>query len=286
MKVLILGASGMIGGGLFSYLNAQSDIEVYGTVRSVASINSLLFIGDKNKIYDNVDVLNLSYLSETIKNIQPDIVINGIGIVKQQIHLVDPVTLIKLNALFPHELHKICLNQKVRLLHISTDCVFNGTKGYYSDGDPADALDSYGKTKALGELNEGALTIRTSTIGHEIKTYHGLLEWFLSQEGVVNGYSRAIYSGVTTIELAKIIYKYILFNDKLVGLYNLSSDPINKFDLLNKINKVYRKNLTILREEDTVINRSLNAEKFRQITGYLPLPWDEMLWEMKSFYKR
>ena len=273
----------MIGGGIFKYFSSLSDIELVGAARSDSCIYNLHLNNPNNKIYTKVNVENLDNLSNLIEDIKPDVVINGVGIVKQIPSSANLQLLIRLNALFPHELLRICNNQGARLIHISTDCVFSGIKGNYVESDLTDALDNYGKTKALGEIIDGGLTIRTSTIGHELGSHYGLLEWFLSQKSVVNGYSKAIFSGVTTIELAKIIYKFLLFDDSLVGLYNLSSTPIDKFELLNKINKVYGVELNINEDIGLIVDRSLNSDKFRVMTGYVPPSWDEMLIEMRNF---
>ena len=126
-------------------------------------------------------------------------------------------------------------------------------------------------------------TLRTSYIGEELITQRGLLSWFLSQKETVNGFSKAIYSGLTTLELARVLENFVLPNLKLKGLYHLSSDPIDKFSLLNIINSVYKKNKTIIKDSDYKINRSLDSSKFRSETGYQPLEWDQAIKNMKDF---
>ncbi|MCE7505276.1 SDR family oxidoreductase [Polynucleobacter sp. IMCC30063] len=284
MRILILGASGMIGSALFKYLSSMPDLDVLGSVRahSLENLSSLQHHSSA-KIITDLNISNIASFKSVLSAINPDTVINAIGIIKQLPIANDVINLIKLNALFPHQLQKICKENASRLIHISTDCVYSGYKGYYSEDDVPDPIDLYGKTKALGEIYEDAITIRTSTIGYEIKSTHGLLEWFLSQKKEVKGYSRAIYSGITSLELGKILYKYVIFNNQLQGLYNVSSDSISKYSLLLKIKKIYNSQINIIEDSEIEINRSLNSRKFRAAVGYHPPSWDEMLFELRDF---
>jgi len=168
------------------------------------------------------------------------------------------------------------------LIQISTDCVFNGSKGGYSEGDLGDANDVYGLTKYLGEINgPNALTIRTSCIGPEIGSHSGLLEWFLAQKTEVHGFANAMYSGFTTDELANVLSEFIFPNPDLQGLFHVSSNPISKYDLLVKIANRFNKGITIRRCEELVIDRTLSSTKFLKATGYQPPSWDEMLDKLK-----
>ena len=167
---------------------------------------------------------------------------------------------------------------------MSTDCVFSGKKGSYAETDIADCADLYGQSKLLGEVSneKHVLTIRTSIIGHELRGEHSLVSWFLKQKGSAKGYTKAIYSGLPTIELARIIRELILPKPKLSGLYHIASEPISKFDLLELIAKIYRKKITLSKSATPKINRSLNCERFQKATGYRPKSWQRLIEEMHA----
>jgi dTDP-4-dehydrorhamnose reductase len=208
--------------------------------------------------------------------------INCIGIVKQAEAAKDPVTSIEINALFPHRLARLCQERGIRLIHISTDCVFSGRKGDYSENDLSDAEDLYGRTKFLGEVSgKGCLTLRTSMIGREIETSNGLIEWFLSQEGkTIDGYTGAIFSGFTTNALAEIITNIIYKQSELHGVWHVASAPISKFDLLLLVKQIYGLNIKIEPNQSVVCDRSLNADRFRKTTGFVPPTWHDMIEQM------
>ncbi|MDB2701268.1 sugar nucleotide-binding protein, partial [Alphaproteobacteria bacterium] len=183
--------------------------------------------------------------------------------------------------IFPHNLNEVCDLYNVRLIHISTDCIFSGKKGQYENYDNSDSDDLYGKSKALGEIdNTKALTIRTSTIGHELSTSHGLLEWFLSQTKECRGYKNAIFSGLTNIELSRVIINYIIPDKTITGIYNIGGKAIDKFSLLAILNKYYKKNVKIKPDYNFIINRSLNSSIFYKKTGYNPPDWEKQVEEM------
>jgi dTDP-4-dehydrorhamnose reductase len=290
MRVLILGGSGMLGHRL--WMNLQKVHETWVTVRGDGSCLPKVNEFPKEYIRANVDALIFDEVIRALASIQPDLVINCIGLIKQQGHIAkDPVFSISLNALLPHRISMICRTAGIRMIHISTDCVFSGRKGSYVEEDISDAEDLYGRTKYLGEVayRPHTITLRTSIIGRELKTHLGLIEWFLSQEGQINGYTKAIYTGFTTDELSNIIVNYVIPNEALTGVYNVSSDPISKFDLLVLAKKMYSKKIEIIPYEDFSCDRSLNSNKFRQETGYEPPSWDEMLFglaQSSGFYQR
>ena len=191
---------------------------------------------------------------------------------------------IPINALLPHRLAEICGLFGARLIHISTDCVFSGKKGLYTETDFADADDLYGRSKYLGEIDyPHAVTLRTSIIGHELNGSRSLVSWFLAQHGQVCGFRRAVFSGLPTVELGRVILEQVLPNSELHGLYHVSAEPINKFELLKLLARHYRKNIEIIPKDDLVINRSLNSKKFRQATKFHPKSWDMMVQSMKEF---
>ena len=283
MKILILGGHGMLGHRL--WLNLQKEHEVWVTVRQTSSPFPNLPEFPSNRVRTDVDASNFDQVTRALASIQPDLVINCIGLIKQMGHLArDPIMSISLNALLPHRLSLICRAAKIRMVHISTDCVFSGKKGNYLESDESDAEDLYGRSKFLGEVAypPHSITLRTSIIGRELKTRLGLIEWFLSQKDgdTIRGYKHAIYSGFTTDELSRIIMNNIIPYPELTGLYHVSSDPINKYDLLQITNQVFGRRINILPDEDFFVDRSLDSTRFCQATGYQPPPWPEMIQEM------
>ncbi len=276
MRVLIFGATGMLGSTLFRYLSLDPTLDVFATVRSYQT--------DKHfskeltqKLITGVNIDNYNSLIETYIKVKPDVVINCIGLVKQLNEATQPLKAIFVNAQFPHQLSELCKLTNSRFIHISTDCVFSGKKGNYTEDDAPDAKDLYGRSKLLGEVTEPhALTLRTSIIGHELESKKGLLEWFLSQGNQTKGFNKAIFSGLPTIELAKVI-KSALKQPQLHGLYHVSSQAINKFDLLCLIAKTYQKTIDIIKDEQLVIDRSLNSARFQAASGYVAPTWPELI---------
>lgn len=282
MKVLVLGASGMIGSTITRVLSQKNSWSVYGTVRDIAMCDYFPDYIAKDLI-TGVDVDSCN-LEQVFDKAHPDVVINCIGLTKHLPDAEDPLRAIPLNAMLPHRLDKHCSQSNSRLIHISTDCIFSGNKGNYKEEDPSDAKDIYGKSKYLGEvINSGAITLRTSTIGHEINTSHGLLEWFLSQQGRCKGYDRAIFSGLPTVTLAEIIRDFVIPDEKLSGLYHVAGPSIGKYDLLQLIAKEYNKKIKIEHDELVVIDRSLNPDKFRDATGYVSPDWPSLIKSMHSY---
>jgi len=280
VKVLILGSAGMLGHKLYQVLTPTSDVT--GTIRGDYSRMSKYDFFQQSRIVPNVDALEISGVEKVIEQTSPDVIINSIGIVKQ-LEKKDGVLLnIWLNSLFPHQLHQICQAKRIRLIHISTDCVFSGKKGNYREDDPPDAEDIYGKTKYLGEVNGAdTLTIRTSFIGRELVSTNGLLEWFLSnQGGRVQGYTNAMFSGFPTLHMSRIIADIITDHQNLSGVYHISSELISKFKLLTLIKKAMRLNIEIEEYPDFRCDRSLDSTLYRKITGFAPPSWEKMVDEL------
>lgn len=219
-------------------------------------------------------------------NIQPDIIINCIGLIQQRIPKAQNIpSMIKINSLLPHRLSLLCKAAGIRMIHISTDGVFDGRKGSYNEKDEVNMSSPYGMTKFLGEVScPNCLTLRTSILGHELKGKTGLVEWFLAQEGHVKGYTKAIYTGLPTIEIAEIISDYILPSDNLWGVYHVSSEPIPKYDLLCLIADRYRKKIRIEAFDEYIIDRSLDSSAFRALTGYKPPSWLDLVDKMYLDY--
>jgi len=280
-KVLVLGVTGMLGSVVFKELSKNDELVVLGTKRSEGRLD--FFTDDQNNnLISGIDVLESDSLVRVLDQVRPEIVINCIGLIKQFSIANNPLIALPINSMFPHRLSKLCSLVNSRLIHISTDCVFNGRKGMYRENDISDAEDLYGKSKFIGELHDEshAVTIRTSIIGHELNSSASLVDWFLSQSGHVKGYTKAIFSGLPTVELARVIMEYVIPNADLKGLYHVSVDPIDKYSLLNQIAKVYSKDIEIIPDENVQIDRSLESSKFKQATGYVVPSWEELITKM------
>jgi dTDP-4-dehydrorhamnose reductase len=231
-----------------------------------------------------VDVESLDSLTRMFATVQPDMVINCVGIVKQLADANDPLIALPINSLLPHRLARLAQVAGARLVHMSTDCVYSGSKGFYVEADLPDAYDLYGRSKLLGEVDyPNAITLRTSIIGHELSGNRSLIDWFLSQTGEVQGYTNAIFSGLPTVEIARIIHEYVIPNSHLHGLYHVSAEPISKYDLLSLVAKEYGKEIAIRAKNDFVIDRSLNSERFRSATGFVPDSWVQLIHRMHEF---
>ncbi len=283
MKVLVFGASGMLGNAVVRMLSEKEDWQVYGTVRSSSSKR---FFSEKiaERLLVGIDVEQNDSLISAFMLTKPDVVINCVGLIKQLAIADDPLQAIPINTLLPHRLARLCELSASRLVHISTDCVFDGSRGGYFESDASDAQDLYGKSKFLGEVDyPNAITLRTSIIGHELQGANGLIDWFLAQKGKCDGYSRAIFSGLPTVVLAKIIRDVVIPHSDLHGLYHVAASPISKLDLLNLVSQVYDKTIKINPNDSLVIDRSLNAKKFREATGYIAPDWQEMIKLMYAF---
>lgn len=283
MKVLVFGASGMIGSAMFRVLSEKKEWEVWGTLRSTA-LKRFFPETLAGKLIPDVDVERHDALVRVFAQVQPDVVVNCVGLTKHHREAEDPLLAIPLNALLPHRLADLCAATGSRLVHVSTDCVFSGTRGGYVEDDAPDAVDVYGKSKHLGEVNDAhAITLRTSTIGHELQSAYGLLEWFLSQQGSCKGFSRAIFSGLPNVVFAQVVRDVVIPRSELSGLYHVGAQPIGKYDLLQLIAKAYAKPIAIEKDDKFVIDRSLNTQRFQKATGYTAPGWDELIGTMHSF---
>lgn len=282
MKILVVGGTGMLGHKLIQVFKKEFD--VYTTIRSDFASFKKYDLLEREKVFDKIEVDKFESFEKIIEDIKPDFVINAVGLIKQLPSSEDAVLTFNINSIFPQRMARIAAKYGFRLINISTDCVFSGKTGNYTETDISDAKDIYGKSKFLGEVfAESCLTIRTSIIGRELSTEHSLLEWFLSNNGnTVKGYKNAIYTGFPTIILAEILAGIINNQPAMDGLYHLSSEPINKFELLNLIKEKYNLNIEIEPFEDFYIDRSLDCTKFRNLTGFQPPSWEEMISRMAS----
>lgn len=278
MRVLVLGVSGMLGNAMVNVFSQDPSYEVWGTLRS-ASAQRYFAEEQRPRLLVGVDVLDHDALVRALDTVRPDVVINCVGLIKQLADAKDPLSTLPVNAMFPHRLARLCGLAGIRVIHVSTDCVFSGKKGLYAEGDLSDAEDLYGKSKFIGELHdfEHAVTLRTSIIGHELNSNFALVDWFLAQTGEVRGYAKAIFSGLPTVELASVIKDHVLVHPELHGLYHVAAQPIAKLELLRLIAGRYAKAINIVPDEGLVIDRSLNCERFRLATGYVAPEWPNLI---------
>jgi len=286
MRILVLGASGMLGNAMFRVLDEHEDLEVFGTARS-NEVERFFPAKISQRLMTGIDVANQDVLMNTFCQVRPKVVINCVGLIKQLAEASDPLRSIPVNALLPHRLARLCDVSGARLVHISTDCVFSGETGGYTESDLSDARDLYGVSKYLGEVHyPDSITLRTSIIGHALNSSNGLIDWFLGQQGQCRGFTRALFSGLPTVTLAQIVRDVIIPDSGLHGLYHVGADPITKFDLLKLVAEVYGKSIEITPDDSLQINRSLSAGRFRAATGYVVPEWPELVRVMHSYYSK
>ena len=257
--------------------------ETWTTLRGAFDSVERVGIFDRERTLTNVSAENFDSVSNAVNTIRPNVIVNCIGIIKQLKASKDPIQTLTVNAIFPHRLANLCELANVRLITLSTDCVFSGAQGNYSETDLPDAVDLYGRSKSLGEIDGRAncLTLRTSIIGRELGTAHSLIEWFLSnRNGRVKGFTNAIYSGFPTVVFAEILAGIIEKHQDLSGVWHVASEPISKFELLALVNHAFHANIQIERDDDFDCDRSLNANRFRAATGFKAQPWAEMIERM------
>lgn len=279
MRILILGGNGMLGHQLFKHLAEDHEIKV--TLRQDLSEYEKFNLFHPDNSFSGINVRSADQLIEVLGEFQPQAIVNAVGIIKQRSSARESIPSLELNSLFPHRLAILCKTINARMIHLSTDCVFSGKKGNYREDDPSDALDLYGKSKYLGEVNEQhCITLRTSMIGRELSRKKSLLEWFLAQKGSIKGFKKAIFSGFTTQELSRIIEMILTQHPYASGIYHVSSDPISKFDLLSLIKRGLNLPVKIIPDKSFVCDRSLDSNKFRQEFSFNPPTWEEMIKEL------
>jgi len=280
MRLLILGGAGMLGHKLVQTF--RGDFETWTTLRGAFHEYERFGIFDRERTIDGIDVTG--DLEPVMRRARPDVIVNCVGIIKQLAAARDPIPSITINSLLPHQLQRLAVSAGARLIHFSTDCVFDGAKGMYTESDSSDAKDLYGRTKFLGETSgAGALTIRTSIIGRELQSASGLVEWFLaSRGGRVKGWRRAIYTGFTTNVMARIVRDLITNYSNLDGTIQVSSDPIDKYALLLLVRDAFHADVEVAPDDAVAIDRSLDSTRFRQLTGFTPPSWETMIEEMAS----
>jgi dTDP-4-dehydrorhamnose reductase len=280
-KVLVLGASGLLGNAVVRVLARDPGLAVVGTLRS-ASVAARLRAAAPVQLLEGVDIDRFDDLQAAFDGVRPDVVVNCIGATKHVDSGNESSVAYLVNAVLPHSLAALCADAGARLVHVSTDCVFTGSRGMYRESDAPDATDVYGRSKAAGEVRyRHAITIRTSIIGHEIDTSRSLVEWFMRQTEC-RGFRRAVFSGFPTVALARIIRDVVIPDASLHGLYQVAAPPINKLDLLTLIARTYSLPVRIHPDDALVIDRSLDGSRFAAATGFRTPSWEELVGEMHA----
>ncbi|NLU78816.1 SDR family oxidoreductase [Micromonospora sp. HNM0581] len=282
-RLLVLGATGMLGHTLMQELLDSPDIEVRGAARGTVGLPPAV----AERVTSGVDILAEGRIGRLLDDVRPDVVVNCVGVIKQRPEVQNAVHTVTVNALFPHQLAQECTRRDARLVHVSTDCVFSGDRGGYVETDVPDPPDLYGRSKLLGEVDRApALTLRTSIVGHELNGNRSLIDWFLSQNSVVSGYTKAIYSGITTVEFARLLRSVVLPQEDLTGLYHVAALPISKYELLRLVAETYRWPGDVVPHDTFVCDRSLNADALAQRCSYRPPPWQQMLTDLRAARQR
>lgn len=275
----------MLGNAMLRVFADSPGYATFGSARSRGAAFQRLPEKVRAQIIAGVHVEDHDALVKLFDTVRPDVVVNCIGLVKQLSDAEDALVAIPINSLLPHRLARLCNLIGARLVHVSTDCVFAGTRGTYVESDAPDAPDLYGRSKLLGEVSApNAVTLRTSIIGHELASEHGLIGWFLSTQGTVAGFNRAVFSGLPTVELALVVRDHVLPAAGLQGLYHVSADPISKYELLRLVAAAYGHPVVIAPDDRLVIDRSLDSTRFRELTGYIPPSWPELVRRMHEFH--
>ncbi|MEH1056629.1 SDR family oxidoreductase [Micromonospora sp. CPCC 206171] len=285
-RVLVLGATGMLGHTLLRELDRGGELDVFGSARSADDLSRFFPPHLARRITPGVDALDTDRVRRLLDDVRPDLVVNGVGVIKQRSDVHDAVRTVTINALLPQILAHECGTRGVRLVSVSTDCVFSGDRGNYLETDIPDPPDLYGRSKLLGETAPPTLTLRTSIIGHELTSNRSLVDWFLSQTTDVRGYTKAIYTGVTTTEFARFLRTVVLPREDLQGLYHLAAAPVSKYDLLRLVARTYGWTGRILPEDGFRCDRSLSADALFAATGYRPPAWPEMISQLHEAMSR
>jgi dTDP-4-dehydrorhamnose reductase len=272
----------MLGHKMFQVLREGCD--VYASFRRFDARLAVTGIFDEARVIDGVDAWDGPTVERAISQIRPEWIVNCIGLIRQPDDARSARANIYINALFPHLLCEYAAQLGARVIHVSTDSVFSGKRGDYSEEDPSDALDLYGKAKHLGEVAyDHALTLRTSIVGRDLFRNVSLIDWFLSQSGkCVQGYTRVIYTGLSTDALSREIRRIVCEHPKLHGLYHISSAKISKFELLALVNRFFNAGVNIRPFDGVSCDRSLRSDRYRRATGFVPPSWEEMVAAMAS----
>ena len=287
MKILILGGNGLVGHKLLQVFKKRlpnKDYEIAATFRKDRTTYlSLVKLVDISNSFFNIDINKFSDLVEVVDKFKPNIIINCIGLTKKLSNNNNEKYSIYINAYFPHLVSFLCQKNNIKFIHLSTDCIFSGLMGNYTELDNPDALDIYGKTKFLGEVdNDNSLTLRASILGPEITKFLGIYSWFMRSSKSVSGFNNAFFSGFSSVEFANILTRIIKHNFHITGVYHLSSYKISKFDLLTMIKDINNLKIKIIQSDREIYDRTLNCDKFHNVVSYKPPSWEQMLSELKE----
>lgn len=279
MRFLILGGDGMLGHQLYRHLRTRHEVSV--TLHRPFSAYEPYRLFKADEVHAGIELQQSDALMGVFARARPELVVNAAGVVKQRADAHDAILNITINALLPHRVAALCAASGARLVHISTDCVFSGLEGHYTEASTPDPRDSYGQSKLLGEVHaRHCLTLRTSMIGPEISRKTGLLEWFLAQQGSIRGFRQAIFSGFTTLELSRIVERVAIHHPTAHGLYHVSAEPISKYDLLMMLHERLPGDVEIVPDDELRCDRSLDSSRFRAEFSYTPPAWEDMLDEL------
>ena len=284
MRILILGTSGLIGHKLFQILGKRFG-DIHGVLHHDGSVEKAASLFDNENCYFNVDVLDTHKIKKILNEIKPDVILNCAGITKRRPEINDPLLAIGLNALFPHKLAQWAKEHNCRVIHFSTDCVFDGKIGDYTEDSLTTGEDAYGRTKALGEIQyDHTLTIRSSFIGRELSVFSELLEWLIAQEGkTIKGFTNAYYSGISTLEMSRVVGDIIEFHQGVSGLRQLSCiEPISKFELLCLARDAFGVNVEIVPDGNFTIKPTLNSDKLKSEINLSIPSWPQMMADLAA----
>jgi dTDP-4-dehydrorhamnose reductase len=275
VKILVLGATGLLGNAVFRSMSKASGARVAGTIRREAA-RGLFAPEHAARLLVVEDLENPQELARLFDGARPDVVVNCIAAGRPA--PADPMRSILVHSVLPRRLLHLCGRSGARLIQIGSDGVFSGMRGAYTEDDVPDASDIYGISKLLGEVAApGSITLRTSIIGHELQSGSGLLEWFLSQQDQCRCYTRAIFSGFPTIVLADLIRDVVIPRPDLDGVYHVATRAISKFDLLQLVARRYSKAIQLIPDDRENPDRSLVAARFEKATGYVAPDWPTLV---------
>ncbi len=288
MRIALLGVNGMLGADLFRHLGSYPTLQVMGLMRGDPRDTMIGTVpSSKNtSIVGGISYSEGKCLAKVLREFAPNVMVNCIGWRKQPQNASQTIEMIAANALLPHRLAMLAGEIGARLIHFSSDAVFSGKRGRYLEHDVPDPVDAYGVSKLLGEPNyPHCLILRTSMIGHVSKKSDQLVDWLIRQKGIINGYQKTVFSGLPTIEIASIMRTILLPRTELVGIWNLAAAPISKFELLKMIVEKYNIDVDVVPVAHPTFDRSLNASRFLDATGYVVKPWPELIEQMYENYK-
>ena len=280
----------MIGHKLWQALAAGNNDDIVGTLHGQRDAFARYALFDE-RIIEQFEAADFEGVTSVLNRIRPSVIVNCIGITKRKSEASDVAKMFMINARFPHHLARWAAGNGARVIQFSTDCVFDGADGNYSERSVVTAPDLYGQTKYFGELDyDHCLTIRTSMIGREITGHTELLEWFLAQRGkCITGYRNARYSGLTTLAMARLLPRIVREHPQLCGKYQIAGPIITKYDLLCQLREAFGLEVKVVPDETFHCDRTLQSDRFVQATGIRIPSWEKMLSELAGdheFYDR